>query len=72
MDKHEYLDWQCKCGTTYALERNVPTVLHANHPERKKCQKKLDSNTKCGNPLPDQKLRNKLFAMQNIVIEEDA
>jgi hypothetical protein len=65
------LAWQCDCGTVYGLERNVPTVLHNNHPERSKCKKKVSINKECGTNFPDQNKRDELFNNQNIIITEE-
>jgi hypothetical protein len=65
------LNWQCNCGVVYGLERNVPTVLHKNHPERKTCNKTVGKNVKCGTKFPDQAKRDELFRNQNIFNEEE-
>ena len=58
------LIWTCKCQTSYAIERNVPTVLHAKHPERKKCNK-------CDTLFPDQEKRDQLYQQQNLAVIEE-
>ena len=38
---NKLLDWQCKCGTVYGLERNVPVILHEKVPDRKNVRNQL-------------------------------
>jgi hypothetical protein len=71
MENLNLIQYQCACGTHYGLERNVPTILHNNHPERKYCGKKLSINRICGVSFPNQTKRNELFNSQNIVISEE-
>jgi hypothetical protein len=65
------IHYQCACGTHYGLERNVPTILHKNHPERKSCGKQVSMKMKCGVEFPNQAKRNELFNAQNIVVVEE-
>jgi hypothetical protein len=58
------IQWQCKCGASYGLEPIMPTTLHEKHPDRKKCQRKLGQDKKCGNPFPDQASRDKMYKNQ--------
>lgn len=67
--ERKLIDWQCKCGTVYALEPKVPAVLHAKHPERKVCRKAVGVNQLCENPFPDQEKRDALFNLQYGIIE---
>lgn len=65
------INWQCKCGVVYGLERLVPVVLHMKLPERKKCRKQISVNKKCGNPFPDQNKRDEMFHNQYGIIEDE-
>ena len=69
MVKQELIDWQCKCGAVYALEKLVPTVLHGKHPDRARCTKQVSKNKECGQPFPDQATRNKLYNQQFGIVE---
>jgi len=60
----DLINWQCSCGTVYALERHVPAILHKNHPERSKCQKQVTKEKNCGSAFPDQAKRDELFKYQ--------
>lgn len=66
----DLLDWQCKCGTVYGLERNVPVKLHHNHPERAKCRKRISENSRCGEAFPDQTKRDEMINSKRFVLEE--
>lgn len=70
MEKSQFITWQCKCGTTYALERNVPIGLYEKHPDRKKCRKEVAKDKLCGTPFPDQAKRDELFKFQYEIVEE--
>lgn len=64
------INWQCKCGASYGLEPIVPTALHERHPERKKCQRTVSIDKKCGNSFPDQASRDEMYKNQYGIRED--
>jgi hypothetical protein len=66
MPQTKYIQWECKCHTSYGLEP------HLAKPHN--CTKIVNRQTekKCDNPFPDQEQRNKMYQEQyGVVLTEE-